>query len=188
MSIASDLQRLALAKQDLIDLLTFRGVTLPANVKTEDMPPLIAGMIRIERPYYINLETGWVNSNTSYGGTATWTYQLPQGSMTDVYKLKSGHKYLAFAGGPAGTRFRVMTTTTDPVGATRNITGTSLCRRDNPAAGFTWTTNETPNRIYTAPSDCFLLIQKDNTYNDAIRTYVIDATYLDNPGSPTWVE
>lgn len=185
MSIRAEFERLTLAKQDFIDLLEFRGADLPNDVQTEDMPPIITGFLRIEKPIETNLQTGWVNATTTYNSTATWTYQQPQGSMNDVYRLKSGHKYTSYVA-IGGTRFRVMYCTTNPVGATSNITGKTIARRDNPAPGTTFNTNETPSCVFTAPYDCYMIIQKDNEYNDAIKTYVLDLTYIDNPGTPTW--
>lgn len=187
MSITTELQRLAQAKEDIETLLTFRGVTLRSNTKTEDMPELIANIIRIEKPYYENLEAGWVDSST-YGATATWKYQEPQGNLTDVYRLKASHKYLWFVCRPVGNRTRVMTTTTDPVGSTVDITGFSIYKNDDANAGYTWITDQTPSRVFIPQSDCYLLIFKDATYDLSVKTYVMDMTYMDNPGSPTWVE
>lgn len=186
MSIVSELQRLKLAKQDLIDIFDAYNVQLPASVKTEDMPPIIARMLRLETPYVTNYEYGWVNTTSTYGATATWTWQEPQGSMNDIYILKANHKYLAYICEP-GTRMRCMFCTTDPTSGSSNITGFGICRRDNPPAGTTWSTNNTPSNVYIAPSDGYLIFQKDNTYDSNIRTYVMDVTYFDNPPVPTWI-
>ena len=185
MSIRAEMERLKLAKQDFVDLLTLRGETLPNNVRTEDMPPLITSYLRLEKPIAVNLETGWVNAGSTFNSTSTWTYQQPQGSMNDVYRLKNGHKYTSYVA-VGGTRYRVMYCTTNPVGYTRNITGKTIAKKDNPPPGTTFATNETPSCVFTAPYDCYLIIQKDNTYNDAIKTYVLDLTYIDNPTTPTW--
>lgn len=45
----------------------------------------------------------------------------------------------------------------------------------------------TPSNIYIPPSNGYLIFQKDNTYNSNIRTYVMDVTYFENPGTPTWI-
>ena len=187
MSIRSEFQRLRMAKQDFKDILGAYGNQFTANSRTEDMPPMIVGMPRLEIPYVANYEPGWVNAQ-AYGSNATFTYENPNGSESDIYILKSGHQYMSYVCVP-GTRYRVMYCTLDPTKqGKKNVSGKSIVRRDNPPAGFTWTiTGATPNYIFTAPNDCYLIIQKDNTYNTNIRSYLIDVTFIDNTTPPEWV-
>lgn len=186
MAIRTEIIRLRQAKNDAKKVLTSRGYTLDPDIRTEDMPPMITNLLHIETPYVTNYQYGWVNAGTSYNTTATWTWQEPQGAMNDIYRLKANHKYACWVCVP-GTRFRAMYCTTDPTTVSTNITGKSLAKRDNPTPGTTWTANGTPSHIFIPDSDCFLIIQKDNVYNDSIRTYVLDFYYIDNPPTPTWI-
>ena len=68
-----------------------------------------------------------------------------------------------------------------------NITGNSLAKRDNPPAGATWSTSNSPSWIFIAPYDCFLIIQKDNAYNYNIKSYLLDVTFIGDTTGPTWV-
>ena len=187
MSIVSELGRLAMAKEDFKNILEEYENKLPANIRTEDMPPLLVGMPILETPYVKNYEEGWVNSTGTFNANATWTWQTPQGAVNDIYKLKNGHKYSAYICVP-GTRFRVMYCTQDPTNPGGvNVTGKSIAKRDNPTAGSTWNTGGSPNWIFTAPYDCFLIIQKDNAYNYNIKSYVLDLTFIGDTVGPTWV-
>ena len=187
MAIRTEIIRLRQAKNDTKRVLTNRGIVLNSDVRTEDMPPMITDMLRIERPYVTNYQYGWVNSN-SYGTSATFTYENPvKGAMSDIYRLKANHKYTTWVCVP-GTRFRIMWCTTDPTSVQANVSGTSIIRKDNPTPGTTWNiTGATPTHIFTPTVDCFLIYQKDNVYNDAIKTYLFDFTYIDNPPTPTWI-
>lgn len=185
MSIVSHLQRLQLAKEDIITLLEKYGEEFPNGVSIEDIPPMLVSMPKIETPYAENYEYGWVNGQ-GYNSTATWTYQQPNGGMSDIYRLKANHKYTCWICQP-GTRFRVMWCTTDPTSVAGNVSGKGIIRKDNPPAGTTWSiTGATPSHIFTPTSDCYLIVQKDNTYNSNIKTYLLDFTYFENPPTPTW--
>ncbi len=61
---------------------------------------------------------------------------------------------------------------------TSNVSGYSLAKRDNPTTGATWNTGGSPSWIFTAPYDCFLIIQKDNAYNYNIKSYVLGLTFI----------
>ena len=70
MAIRTEIIRLRQAKNDTKRVLTNRGIVLNSDVRTEDMPPMITDMLRIERPYVTNYQYGWVNSG-NYGTSAT---------------------------------------------------------------------------------------------------------------------
>ena len=90
MSIASELQRFKSEKDQIIDLLDYRGFTTSNSIKTSDMPAMMTGVLHMETPIYENLQTGFV-STSGWNTSATWTYEQPNGSMSDVYKLKANH-------------------------------------------------------------------------------------------------
>jgi hypothetical protein len=187
MSITSELQRLQTAKEEFEDLLTTYGNVLPENVKTEDLPSIITGMPTLVRPYVSSYQYGYINASTStFNADVTWTYQAPAGAMNDIYTLTANHKYMCYICIP-GKRFRAMYCTTDPTSVSSNISGKLIVKSDNPSAGATWKTNETPDHIFTAPYDCYLIVQKDNEWKAEIRTYLIDVTNLESPSAPVWV-
>lgn len=187
MSIVNELERIESVKQNIKNLITLYGTEVPNNTKIDGMSTFFTGMRGLVKPYVHNYQYGWVQAGQNFGSTATWRYQEPAGSISDIYKLISGHKYKSVLCVP-GTRFRVMYCTSDPTVGTSDVMGTTITKVDNPPPSIAWTTNETPNYIFTAPSDCYLIIQKDNQYDTEIRTYVFDVTFLGNPTTPPWSE
>jgi len=186
MSIVSELQRFKSEKDQIIDLLDYRGFTTSNSIKTSDMPAMMTGVLHMETPIYENLQTGYVSfSGSAFGSPASWIYEQPNGSMSDVYKLKANHMYFGCLGIP-GTRFRAMICDRNPVGSTGTLSGTGIIAVNDPPVAKTWVTDQTDSRFYIAPSDCFLIIQKDNAFNATIKTYLLDMTYLENPPSVTW--
>lgn len=184
MSIATDLQRIQYSKEDMINTLKARGTSVQDSAKISDLSPLISGMLHIEIPYAEDVSYGWCNitgGDPDWTG-ATWTYQNPSNNLSDIYKVKSGHKYKAFEGEWAGTRFRVMFTTTDVTKTFMNASGTPIYARNSNVKPFmTWTTTSVPTGYWTAPSDGYLIIQKDNDNHDGVRSFLVDLDYLDNP-------
>lgn len=148
----------------LIDLIndTVTAQTLGSGMTAHDRHgDIITGtaamqMIPIEYDY-----------NIGYISNGTWTYENPTRTYTDIYRVQSGHRYFISLGQNVGTRFRVMFTTTDVRTVTSgNVAGTNIINVNNPASFR--------NTSYTAPSDGYILIGKDNIGESGIYTYVFD--------------
>ena len=87
----------------------------------------------------------------------------------DIYRVESGHRYLISLGGNVGTRFRAMFTTTDVTTVSSgSVVGTNIINLNNPPAYR--------NTVYTAPSDGYIVIGKDNIGHSGLYTYVFDET------------
>lgn len=113
------------------------------------------------------LEPDVFSRNNGYVDNGVWIYQTPTNTMTDIYSVKAGHTYYITLGAIVGTRFRAMFTTVDVMKVTSGrITGTAIINLNSPAAYS--------NVTYTAPSDGYIILGKDNNYNDTIVTYVYD--------------
>ncbi|MDO5456485.1 MAG: hypothetical protein Q4F25_06190 [Eubacteriales bacterium] len=110
----------------------------------------------ILEPYVEDLTTGYVDTGVwKLGGT---------NCFSDVYEVEANVSYLIALGDTVGTRFRLMFCTDDPSETTENITGTSIVNLNNPATyAF---------RTYQAPSDGYIIIQKDNAGTANLRTFV----------------
>lgn len=107
--------------------------------------------------------------NIGYISAGTWTYENPTRTYTDIYEVKSGHRYFITLGANVGTRFRSMFTTTDIRTVTGgSVTGTQIINLNNPASYR--------NASYTATADGYILVAKDNVGKTGVISYVYDAT------------
>ena len=105
--------------------------------------------------------------NIGYISAGTWIYENPTQTYTDIYVVEEGKTYFITLGANVGTRFRAMFTTTDITTVTSGrITGTQIINLNNPTAY--------KNATFTAPSDGYILIAKDNIGKSGIKTYVFD--------------
>lgn len=106
--------------------------------------------------------------NIGYVDNGTWKYENPTNTYTDIYPVISGHTYLIMLGQNVGSRFRAMFTETDVTTVSSgNVVGTRIINVNNPAAHA--------NATYTAPSDGYILVAKDNVGKSGLKTYVYDA-------------
>ena len=107
--------------------------------------------------------------NNGYVANGVWSYEYPTKCYLDIYSVQSGHKYLIALGNTVGTRFRVMFTTADITTANSGakITGTNIISGSNPAANASIT--------FTAPSDGYIVIQKDNAGVTGLKSFLYDA-------------
>lgn len=110
-------------------------------------------------PYVYDMDTGYVERGEWHVGSATVCY-------TDVYEVEAGRGYLIMVGGITGTRFRVMFSEEDTTTATDTVIGTSITNTNNPAP-YTF-------RTFTAPSDGYFTITKDNAGRAGLKTFVFD--------------
>lgn len=150
----------------LIDLIndTVTAQTLGKGITAHDRHGnLITGtaamqMIPIEYDY-----------NIGYVSNGTWTYENPTRTYTDIYEVQSGHRYFISLGQNVGTRFRVMFTTTDVRTVTSgSVAGNNIININNPASFR--------NTSYTAPSDGYIIVAKDNVGESGIYSYVYDVS------------
>lgn len=112
-------------------------------------------------PIAYDYEPGYINQ-------ATWTYQNSVNNHSDVYLVQEGHQYTLKLGSVVGTRFRAVVLTTNPVGTTVNITGKSIINKNNPSAHDSVT--------FTAETDGFLVVTKDNVGTSGLKSWVFDIT------------
>ena len=115
-------------------------------------------------PYIEDFNCGWVGT-----GNGIWTYEKPSQCYSDIYQVLGGHKYFLTLGEEAGTRFRIMFTTTDvSTVASGTVSGKAVntSNYNNPSPY--------QNVYYTTPSDGYIVFQKDNAGKSGIKTYVHD--------------
>lgn len=125
-----------------------------------DGAPVTGTYHPLETPIAYDYEPGYVTSGR-------WTYENSTNNHSDIYTVQAGHEYLLVHGG-GGTRFRSTVVTTNPVGSTRNITGTTVTNAQNPAA-YACTK-------FTSAVDGWLAVTKDNVSVTGLVTYLIDIT------------
>lgn len=133
--------------------------------KPSEMAPAILALPSASAmdPLAFDMDTGYVQNGVWNIGGSTVSY-------SDVYQVRAGCKYLITLGSVVGTRFRAMISSQSTIGATSNITGTSIINQNNPAA-YT-------SLVYTPSIDGFITIQKDNAGHANLRSYVYDVNDL----------
>lgn len=111
--------------------------------------------------------------NVGYIDNGTWKYENPTNTFTDIYEVTGGKSYVLMLGKTKGTRFRAMFTTTDVRTKTSDVKGTAIVNSNNPQSFA-----NSPS--YTAPSDGYILVAKDNVGNSGLKSYLFDndATFL----------
>ena len=121
-------------------------------------------------PYIRDLTGGWVNSDSSTNTSAIWTVQSGTSNLSDLYRVEADAHYIISLDGSPGNRFRPMFTEVDVSQATSNVTGVKIIgnysssQLSNPTAYYHLT--------YTAPSDGYITIQKSNTGQSGVKTYL----------------
>ena len=134
----------------------YRAVADGANGYSVVTVDVHAGLLT---PYFFDMDTGYVERGEWHVGSATVCY-------ADVYEVESGKSYLVMEGGTVGTRFRAMFSVEDTTTATDTVIGTSITNTSNPPPyAF---------RTFTAPSDGFITIMKDNAGRSGLKTFVFD--------------
>lgn len=114
-------------------------------------------------PVITDLDTGYVtNGKWVLGGTTV--------SYSDVYEIQAGRSYFLSLDNTVGTRFRAMISSTSPIGATSDITGTQVINQNNPATYASVS--------FVASSDGYLTVQKDNAGHANLRSYLFDLKTL----------
>ena len=153
-------------RNDLADNLVTQSV--PA-LQTEKLNTLVPKVLDIQggggSQYLDPLEYDW---NIGYVDNGTWKYENPTRTYIDIYEVTAGKHYFIFTGDPAGTRMRVMFTTTDIRGMTSNVTGTNIINVNNPVAYRSAT--------FMSPSDGYILFAKDNIGHSGLKSYIFDYT------------
>ena len=116
----------------------------------------------------VPMEPDYYDYNIGYVDNGKWKYEKPTRTYTDIYSVQSGHTYMIMLGENVGSRFRSMFTETDiTTVSSGNVVGTRIININNPTAHA--------NATYTAPSDGYILVAKDNVGKSGIKTYVYDA-------------
>ena len=127
------------------------------SVVTADVHP---GLLT---PYFFDMDTGYVQMGEWFIGSSTVCY-------TDVYAVEADKVYLILLGGTVGTRFRAMFSVEDTTTAADTVTGTSIVNLNNPPA-YSY-------RVYTAPSDGYITITKDNAGRANLKTFIFGISDL----------
>ena len=112
------------------------------------------------------LETYVYDQKLGYIDNARWVYENPTNTYIDIYPVVAGHTYLLTLGAVVGSRFRAMFTTVDLSKASSTVTGTRIIHANNPAAYA--------NATYTAPSDGYIAVAKDNVGVSGLKSYLYD--------------
>lgn len=102
-----------------------------------------------------------------YIDNGTWKYENPTNTYIDMYEVQQNQTYLISLGKNVGSRFRAMFTTERiSLLSTTNVTGNTIINKNNPS--------KFQNVSYTAPSDGYILVSKDNVGKSGIKTYVFN--------------
>ena len=110
-------------------------------------------------PIVTDLDTGYITNGTWVPGGSTVTY-------TDVYKVYGEQRYFLALDEQVGTRFRAMFSTQNISQTSSQVKGTNIINVSDPSSYQA--------TIYTAPSDGYISITKDNDGVAGLRSYVID--------------
>jgi hypothetical protein len=152
------LSDLAVTAQAIID----KGQT-PTSNSPADLAAAIARLtvIPVETPLAFDYNVGYVQNGV-------WVYEYPTLTYMDIYEIINGHKYLLMLSGETGTRFKVMTTTEDiRAYNSGRLQGTKVVDQNEPLDTYSSVT-------FTANIDGYLIVSKDNTGVDGLKTYLID--------------
>ena len=103
-----------------------------------------------------------------YTDQGTYKYQNSTNNHSDIYEVEEGHRYMISLGATVGSRFRSAFLTTNPVGAGVDITGTTVSQKNNPVAY--------EFAVFTATSDGYLVVTKDNASKKGLKSYLLDVT------------
>ena len=114
------------------------------------------------------LEPDVYDYNLGYVDNGVWKYENPTRTYVDIYEVLEGHTYSIRLGATVGSRFRCMFTTTDITQTTSNVTGTKIINTNSPAALAV-----VPD--FTAPSNGYIIVAKDNVGVSGLISYVYDA-------------
>lgn len=115
------------------------------------------------------LDPLYYDYNIGYIDNGTWKYENPTNTYTDIYEAEAGHSYFISLGTNVGSRFRAMFTDTDITEVSSgSVTGTRIVNTNNPSPHAT--------ASFTASSDGYILIAKDNVGKSGIFTYVYDTS------------
>lgn len=108
--------------------------------------------------------------NIGYINAATWIYENPTNTYTDIYEAKANCTYVIALGSTVGTRFRSIFTTTDITEVTSgNVAGTQIVNKNNPPAYDAV--------VYkSGSSDGYILVAKDNIGHSGLISYVFNIT------------
>ncbi len=152
------LSDLAVTAQAIID----KGQT-PTSNSPADLAAAIERLtvIPVETPLEFDYNVGYVQNGV-------WVYEYPTLTYMDIYEIINGHKYLLMLSGETGTRFKVMTTTEDiRAYNSGRLQGTKVVDQNEPIDPYSSVT-------FTANIDGYLIVSKDNTGVDGLKTYLID--------------
>ena len=156
-----------LGNETLIDL---RSDTVVANkliaglkAHAADGSPIVGTLDWTKlTPQYYDYHIGYVDNGV-------WKYENPTNTYTDIYQVQSGKKYYITLGLTHGTRFRAMFTTVDVTTRTSGqVNGTAIVNQNNPASYA--------NAAFTAPSNGYIIVAKDNVGHSGLFSYVYDYT------------
>lgn len=112
-------------------------------------------------PYEYDYIPGYVNGTT-------WKYENSTNNRSDFYTVEADHRYLLSLGASVGTRFRACIIAKDPVGSTKDISGTQIINKTNP--------NAYDYVYFKASIDGYLAVTKENTSRSGFFSYLYDCT------------
>lgn len=139
------------------------GLITPAQ-----MPQAIAdipsggGTVFLE-PLYTNFHIGYINNGTYYYSPSNTT------SYMDIYKIDNNYQnIIAFPGSTVGNRWYIALFNTDITQVMNNISGFAITNKNAPD-------QTTITRFYNN-NYRFVVIQKTNTGDNSINSYLINST------------
>ena len=119
------------------------------------------------QPLMYDYVKGYIN-----GSATEFVYEDSTTCRSDIYSVQVGHVYLLRLDDTVGTRFRVMLSTQRPIENESQITyGDSIS-----GSAIYIANNPSPNASvsFTATSNGYVIVQKDNTGVSGLKTYLYD--------------
>ena len=139
---------------------TYRAAAEGADGYSEVTVDIHAGLLK---PHAFDLSGGYVMNGAWVVGSDTVCY-------SDVYWVRAGNAYFISLGSEVGSRFRCMFSFEDTSVAKARVAGKTVTNINTPSAYASVT--------FSADSDGFLTITKDNAGTANLKTYVFSLADL----------
>lgn len=162
----------------IISWLNYDGSLIRADEVNAGTTPSYNKPPVLIQPLMYDYVKGYIN-----GSANSFVYEDSTNCRSDVYEVESGKQYSLELDETVGTRFRVMFAVRHPVEDTSQITygdsisGSAINSVNNPA----------PNSSvsFTAASNGYLIVQKDNAGVSGLKTYLYKTASTTTPTKPS---
>lgn len=162
----------------IISWLNYDGSLIRADEVNAGTTPSYNKPPVLIQPLMYDYVKGYIN-----GSANSFVYEDSNNCRSDVYEVESGKQYSLELDETVGTRFRVMLAAQHPVEDTSQITyGDSIS-----GSAINIVNNPAPNSSvsFTAASNGYLIVQKDNAGVSGLKTYLYKTVSTITPTKPS---